>query len=279
MENSKTVLFKKISLTIFTSLVGLILALPFIYMFLMSLMKNSNSIFVYPPKLFTGFNFINYLRAIQFINLFSRVGNTLIIVLAQVGLGITSSILVAYGFSRYQNKYSNFFFFVLLSTMMIPWVVTMIPAYAEFEFLGWIGSFLPLTIPWIGGSAFNVFLLRQFMMGIPKELDEAAKIDGCSSFRILWQIIVPELLPCIATLFVFSFIGAWNDYLGPSIYLQTDSSKFTISIALQLFFDSNGKADWEMVMAASVLVSLPMILILVFAQKAYINGIVTTGLK
>lgn len=163
--------------------------------------------------------------------------------------------------------------------MMIPWVVTMIPAYAEFEKLGWIGTRLPLIISWIGGSAFNVFMIKQFLDDIPKDLDEAAKIDGAGTFTILFKILLPQIKPCLATLLVYSFINAWCDYVGPSIYLQSNPDLFTISLGMQKFFSATGSADWTQVMAASVMFSIPMVLFVAFAQKAFVRGVVSTGIK
>lgn len=261
-------------------LISIFFALPFIYMILMSLMKSSNDIFTYPPKLYSGvLKLSNYSEAFKEINMGRLLVNTLIMVVSSMGIGITSSILVAYGFSRFKNKYSNIFFVILLSTMMIPWVVTMIPAYAEFEFLGWIGTRLPLIIPWIGGSAFNVFMLKQFMDDVPKDLDEAAKIDGANSFTILIKVLLPQITPCLATLLVYAFINSWSDYVGPSIYLQSNPDLYTLSLGMQRFFSSTGSANWTHVMAASVIFSLPMVLVLTCAQKAFVRGVVSSGIK
>lgn len=254
-------------------------ALPFLYMLLMSIMESSNSIFQYPPRFFTGFNFINFVEAWKQINMGKLLVNTLIMVAAQMGIGITASILIAYGFSRFKNKYSNVFFVILLSTMMIPWVVTMIPSYALYERLGWIGTRLPLIIPWIGGSAFNVFMVKQFMDDIPVELDEAAKIDGANSFLVLVKVLLPQIKPCLATLCVYAFINGWCDYVGPSIYLQSNVDLYTLSLGIQGFFSSTGSADWTRVMAASVLFSVPMVLFITFAQKAFVRGVVSSGIK
>lgn len=254
-------------------------ALPFVYMVLMSLMESSASIFEYPPKFFTGAHWENFVNAWKTIHMEKLLGNTLLMVAARMLIGITASILVAYGFSRFKNRYSNFFFTILLSTMMIPWVVTMIPSYSMYERLGWIGTPLPLIIPWIGGSAFNIFMLKQFMDDIPMSLDEAAMIDGANSFTILWRILLPQIKPCLATLVVYAFIDAWCDYVGPSIYLQSDPDLYTLSLGMQQFFSSTGSADWTLVMAASVLFSIPMVLVLVFAQKAFVKGVVSSGIK
>lgn len=254
-------------------------ALPFLYMLLMSIMESSNAIFEYPPKFFTGFNFSNFAEAWKQIEMGKLLGNTLIMVVAQMGIGITASILIAYGFSRFKNKYSDVFFVILLSTMMIPWVVTMIPSYALYDRLGWIGTRLPLIVPWIGGSAFNVFMVKQFMDDIPVELDEAAKIDGANSFLVLVKVLLPQIKPCLATLCVYAFINGWCDYVGPSIYLQSNVDLYTMSLGIQGFFSSTGSADWTRVMAASVIFSVPMVLFITFAQKAFVRGVVSSGIK
>lgn len=275
----KKKIIKKVILFIIAIIIATFFALPFVYMVLMSFMPDSNSIFKWPPQLIPDkFHFINYKEAYEYINMTKLILNTLIMVVSTMALGITSSLFVAYGFARFKAKGSNVLFTILLSTMMIPWVVTMIPAYVEFEFLGWIGTRLPLIIPWIGGSAFNVFMLRQFIMMIPKELDEAAKIDGCSSLGILFKILLPQLRPVLATLLIFFFINTWSDYVGPSIYL-TDPDLHTLSLGMQRYFSALGTTNWAYVMAGSVIFSLPMLLVLFFAQKAFVRGIVTTGLK
>ena len=269
-----------IVLFIIALLSAIFFALPFIYMILMSLMKSSNAIFQMPPTVYSGtLKFKNYVDAWNEINMGKLILNTIIMVVCSMSIGISASILVAYGFSRFRNKYSNVFFVILLSTMMIPWVVTMIPAYAEFDMLNWTGTRLPLIIPWIGGSAFNVFMLRQFMDDIPHELDEAAIMDGANTFTILIKVILPQMGPCIATLTVYSFINAWSDYVGPSIYFQANPDIYTLSLGMQQFFSSNDTADWTHVMAASVIFSIPMVLVISLAQKAIVRGVVSTGIK
>lgn len=279
-SRKKKELIINIILFVVALVISVFFALPFIYMILMSLMKTSNEIFEYPPKLYSGeFKFSNYVAAFNTIDMGKLIKNTLIMVVSSMAIGITSSILIAYGFSRFKNKYSNFFFVILLSTMMIPWVVTMIPAYAEFDALGWIGTRLPLIIPWIGGSAFNVFMLKQFMDDIPYDLDEAAKMDGANSITILFKILLPQITPCLATLLVYAFINSWSDYVGPSIYLQSNPDLHTLSLGLQRFFSSTGSAEWHHVMAASVIFSVPMVIVLTLAQKAFVRGVVSSGIK
>lgn len=259
--------------------IAIFTAMPFIYMILMSFMPDSNSIFQWPPKLIApAYNFKNYIEAYSFIDMGKLFKNTLIMVATSMVLGITSSVLVAYGFARFKGKGSNILFTILLSTMMIPWVVTLIPSYVQFEFLGLIGTRLPLIIPWIGGSAFNIFMLKQFIQMIPKDLDEAAYIDGANTLQTLWHIILPQLKPVLGTLLVFSFINAWSDYVGPSIYFQ-DPRLHTLSIGMEAFFSATGTANWTYVMAASVMFSLPMVIVLFLAQKSFVRGIVSTGIK
>ena len=260
--------------------ISIFFAIPFIYMILMSFMPTSNSVVKYPPDFSVlKLSFDNYINAFETINMCQLLGNTIFMVISTMVIGITSSILIAYGFSRFKNKYTNVFFVILLSTMMIPWVVTMIPAYTEFEFLGWIGTRAPLIIPWIGGSAFNVFMLKQFMDDIPYDLDEAAKIDGAGSLTILFKVLLPQIKPCLATLMVYAFINAWSDYVGPSIYLQGSPELFTLSLGMRQFFSSTGSANWTHVLAASVMFSIPMILVLTLAQKAFVRGVVSSGIK
>ena len=255
-------------------------AMPFVYMLLMSLMKDSNEIMKYPPRLFSdSLYFSNFLGAWEEINFGQKLLNTILLTIGTMGIGISASVIIAFGFARFHSKAKNALFMVLLSTMMIPWVVTMIPAYAEYEWLGWIGTYLPFLIPWIGGSAFNIFMLRQFMEEIPKELDEAAEIDGCNSFQTLIFIILPQMKPILATLAVFSFINSWSDYLGPSIYLQGARELWTLSLGMEEFFSSTGDANWAYVMAASVMFAIPMVIVISVAQKAFVRGITTTGIK
>jgi ABC-type glycerol-3-phosphate transport system permease component len=161
--------------------------------------------------------------------------------------------------------------------MMLPYQVWMIPLYVLFTKIGWVNTFYPLTIPAFFGNALYIFLLRQFFMTIPKELEDAARIDGCSYFRIYWQIILPLTKPALATVVIFTFMGVWNDFLGPLLYLQ-DPEKYTLAIGLQVFLTQHG-ADWGLLMAASTMVVLPIIVIFFFTQKQFIQGIVLTGLK
>jgi multiple sugar transport system permease protein len=190
---------------------------------------------------------------------------------------IISSTLVAYGFARFKFKGRDVLFIILLATMMIPWEVTMIPLYMEFNFLGWINTLKSLIVPSWFGSAFYIFLLRQFIMSIPKELDEAARMDGANAIQIYYRIHLPLMWPIIALIAVFNFLSSWNDYLGPLIFLN-DQSKYTLTLGLAQF---KGMYDVNMVgvMSVTFLISLPPLLLFFFAQKKIVNGVSSTGLK
>ncbi|MGN1062680.1 MAG: carbohydrate ABC transporter permease, partial [Candidatus Scatosoma sp.] len=253
--------------------------LPFVYMVLCSLQAESSDIFQWPPEIIPDKpRFENYADAFEIMAFPRALGNTLLLVVSVMGLTLLGSVLVAYGFARFEAKGKNGLFGLLLSTMMLPWVITMIPSFAIYRYIGWIGTRLPLIVPAVGGSAFNIFLLRQFMMGIPKNLDEAAMLDGCSTLRILISVLLPNMKPVLATLIVFSFNNVWGDYVGPSIYLL-DAELQTLSLSLYNFQDASGVMEWNKVMARCVMFSLPMIVVLFSAQNAFVRGIVSSGIK
>lgn len=160
----------------------------------------------------------------------------------------------------------------------MPGIVTMIPTFVMWSKIGLTNSLIPLSVPiWFGGGVYNVFLFRQFFMGIPKELDEAAYVDGASFFKVYWKIILPLSKSVIVVVGIFSFLGSWNDFMGPLIYLN-DEAKFTLSLGLQMFQGSYG-AQWQLLMAASILVLLPAMIIFFIGQKHIMEGIATTGIK
>lgn len=200
-----------------------------------------------------------------------------IAILSTLGVLVTSA-MVAYPFARMKFKGRDGLFVLLLSTMMLPGIVTMIPQYVLYKHLYWIDTFFPLWVPaWFGGGAYNVFLLRQFFMGIPRELDEAAVIDGASHARIFWQLIIPNAGPALATVGVFSFIYNWRDFLGPLIILNSPD-KQTLEVGLRTY-QSLQSEQWNLLMAASVLVLLPLVILFLIGQKFFVRGIVMTGGK
>jgi len=204
--------------------------------------------------------------------------NTLIIsTLATLGVVLSSS-LVAYAFARLNFRGRDRLFVLLLSTMMLPGIVTMIPTYALYSYLHWIDTFNPLIIPaYFGGGAFNIFLLRQFFMGIPRELDEAALLDGASYATIFWRIIMPNSGAALATVGVFGFIYNWKDFMGPLLYLNSPE-KQTLELGLRTY-QSLQSEQWHLLMAGSVIVMIPLLVIFIVGQKWFVKGIVMTGGK
>lgn len=205
--------------------------------------------------------------------------NSLIItVLVLIGTLISSSV-VAYGFARLRFWLRSFLFACLMITLMLPSQVTMIPQYILFHDLGWVNTFLPLTIPhFIGGSPFFIFLLVQFFRGIPRELDEAAVIDGCNSYSIFYRVVLPLTKPALVTVAIFSFMWTWDDFLGPLIYLN-NPKLYTVSLGLRMFSDPSSLSHWGYMFAMSVLSLLPQFIVFLFFQKNIVEGIATTGLK
>ncbi len=203
--------------------------------------------------------------------------NTVILVFWNILGQALASTLVAYGFARLHFPGRGFLFILMIATLMIPYQVTLIPTYIIFTRLGWVNTMLPLTLPSFFGSAFFIFLMRQYMMTIPFDLDEAARIDGCNTFQILYRILLPLCKPPLTIIVVFTFIGVWNDFLGPLIYLN-DVEKYTIALGLSLFRGRTG-TDWNLLMAASLMAVLPSLVLYFFAQKRLIGGIASVGLK
>jgi multiple sugar transport system permease protein len=191
---------------------------------------------------------------------------------------VISNALIAYGFARIRWPGRDVVFALTLATMMIPFPVIMVPVFAIFRELGWVGSFKPLWVPAWFGSAFNIFLLRQFFRTIPTELSDAARIDGCSELGIFWNVVVPLSKPALAVVALFHFMYVWNDFLGPLIYL-TDQKMFTLSLGLQFYQSQHGGTEWNLLMAASTLIVLPLIVVFFFTQRSFIQGISLTGLK
>lgn len=195
---------------------------------------------------------------------------------------VISCSLVAFGFARLDFPLRNFWFSVLLLTLMLPHQVTMVPQYVLFNMLGWVNSYLPFIIPHslaggIGGSFF-VFLMVQFIRGIPRDLDESAKIDGCSWFGIYWRIILPLTKPALVTVAIYCFLWNWDDFFGQLIYINS-VDKYTVGLALRMFVDSQSATPWGQLLAMSLVSIVPSVLIFFFAQRHFVEGIASTGLK
>jgi ABC-type glycerol-3-phosphate transport system permease component len=261
--------------------------LPFFWT-LVSSGKNINELYYYPPTLWPEkpqfvANYIEAWNAVPFGQWF--VNSFYVAFMALLGT-IISATLSAYGFARFRFPGRDLFFYITLATMMLPVEVTLIPTYLLFKQFGWIDTYHPLIVPaWFGGGAFNIFLMRQFMLGIPFDLDEAAKLDGASSFRILWQIIVPLCRPAIATMATLGFITQWNNFLGPLIFLNTQT-KYTVAVGMRYFQTTVAQGSAvvsrpqdHLLMGASIMVALPCLILFFLGQRYFVQGIVTTGLK
>ncbi|OBZ17315.1 MULTISPECIES: carbohydrate ABC transporter permease [Bacillales] len=205
-------------------------------------------------------------------------GNTLLMELGNVIGGVATAAIVAYGFGRLSFKLRGFWFSILLLTMMLPGQVTVVPQYILFNKLGFVDSYVPLVLPhFFGGGAFFIFLLVQFIRGIPKDLDEAATIDGASVYGIFWRVILPLLKPALVTVAIFTFIWSWDDFFAQVLYLSS-VDKFTVGLALRMFIDQFD-IQWGQLLAMSLLSIFPSVIIFFLAQKHFVEGIATTGLK
>ncbi len=261
---------------------AVLFAAPFFWTVSSSL-KPISEIYLYPPTLFPEeIRWQNYPDVFRLAPFARFIWNTIVITAFAMFGQILSAAAVAYGFARFRFPGRDALFFVVLSTMMLPWQVTIVPLFLLFRYLGWINTFLPLIVPsFFGGGAFYIFLLRQFFMTIPRDLDEAAKLDGASSVRVFWNIILPLSTAAIATVAIFSFIQHWNEFMGPLIFLNS-TDKFTVSIGLRYFMVNPFESDEPreaILMAASTIVALPTLILFFAAQKYFVRGIVTTGLK
>ena len=267
-------------------LLTIALALVFLFPFfwtVSSSLKTPSEIFSFPPPLVPAVpQWSNYLTVLSLVPFGTWVINSLIVVLLNtLGVIITSSV-VAYSFARFEYRGRDVIFLLTLATMMLPAQVTLIPQFILFNSLGWVDTLLPLWVPaWFGGGAFFIFLLRQFFMTLPHDLDEAALIDGASYLRVYWSILIPLCKPALATVAIISFIGSWNDFLGPLIYLNTPE-KFTVALGLNFFQNVPEQAGMPMqhlLMAASVMAIMPCLILFFSFQRYFVEGIVLSGIK
>jgi multiple sugar transport system permease protein len=205
--------------------------------------------------------------------------NSFIISILSVCGNVIACSMAAFAFARLQFRGKNFWFAMMLMTLMLPYQVTLIPQYVLFRQLGWVNTFLPLVVPkFLAADGFFIFLMVQFFRGLPKELDEAAQMDGCSPWRIYWKIILPLSMPVLATAAIFTFIWTWDDFFGPLIYLS-EMRQYTVMLGLRTFTDSTGTSDYGGLFAMSVLSLVPIFLFFLFFQRLLIEGIATTGMK
>ncbi len=261
------------------ALLSLIFALPFLWMISTSL-KDDPQVYRVPPIWIPyPLRFSNYPEALtsQRFDLFFL--NTLKYALPSAFGAVASSAVAAYGFARLRWWGRDLLFFICIATMMIPFQVVMIPLYIIFKDFGWLNSYKALVIPTFFGNAYYIFLLRQFFMTIPQELSDAARVDGANEWSIFWRIILPLSKPALAVVALFQFMGAWNDYLGPLIYLNREEL-YPIALGLQQFRSQfQEKLVWPYLMAASTVTILPVIIIFFLTQRTFVEGITVTGLK
>ena len=278
---SKTAILKWVSPGVIwvVLLVGSIVMLfPLMWM-VSSSFKLEQRVFQFPPQLIPNpFRPQNYSEALTYKPFDVYLRNTVfLVVMNELAIVLTAS-LCAYGFARVRFPGRDLWFGLVLATMMVPGVVTMVPQFVIFSRLKWVDTFLPLTVPYFfGGGAFNIFLLRQFFRTIPEELADAARIDGCSEFVIFGRIMMPLAKPALITVAIFTFLGTWNDFIGPLLYI-TSPSKFTLAIGLANF---RGVlyTRWDLLMAFSTTMTLPVLVVFFLAQRYFVQGVVLTGLK
>ena len=258
--------------------ISVIMLIPLVWM-ISTALKSLDQVGIFPPEWIPNpvlwDNFSQALTFMPFALYFRNTG--LITGFSIIGTLISCSV-VAYGFARLRARGREALFLLVLSTLMLPNQVTMIPQYVLFAKLHWIDTFLPLIVPNFLGNAFFIFLLRQFMMTIPLEMDEAARIDGAGYVRIFVRIILPLIKPALATVAIFTFVYNWNDFLYPLIYLNSEQN-LTLALALSKFTGMYGSTAWNLLMAASLVVVMPCLLLFFFAQRYFIQGIVVSGLK
>jgi multiple sugar transport system permease protein/sn-glycerol 3-phosphate transport system permease protein len=270
--------FRIISLIILT-FGGMIIMVPFFWM-ISTALKSQGNVYLYPPQWIPNpVRWENFREVLDVVPFWRFTLNTGIIVALVIFGTLLSCSISAYGFARLRAPGRDAIFLVVLGTMMLPSAVTLVPTYIAFNKLGWINSFLPLIVPAFFGSPFNVFLLRQFYLSIPKELEESCRVDGATSFRIWRDIMLPLTKPALATVGVFTFFATYNDFFGPLIYLN-DQSKQTIAVGLSYFTGSpNVGPQMHLLMAMTLMTAIPSLIVFLFAQRYFVQSIVTTGLK
>ena len=257
---------------------GAMMLVPLLWL-LSSAVKDPTKIYILPPQWIPDpVRWDNFYRATTLIPYGMYARNTLTITVFAVLGTVISSSMSGFAFARLRWPGREIVFMLILSTMMLPGVVLMIPTYVLYKYLGWLDTFLPLIVPyWFGGGAFNIFLMRQFMMTIPRDLDEAARMDGASALYIYGRILLPLSRPALAIIAIFGFMYHWNDFMGPLIYL-TDPDKKTLSLGLNYFKDMF-RIQTELIMAGSTVMVIPIIALFLIAQRYFVPGIALTGMK
>lgn len=263
-------------------LLSALFSFPFLWT-LLTAFKSPQEIFIFPPPLlpeqFLWQNFVEVWRQVPFLTFLI---NTLTVAIISILGDVLTGSLVAYGFARFRFPGRELLFMLVISVLILPEEVTIIPQFIIFRNIGWLDTLKPLILPaFLGGGAFNIFLLRQFFLTIPRDLDEAAMIDGAGTLRILWQVLIPLAKPAIATVAIFSFLFHWNDFFRPLIYLNTVDN-FTLALGLRFFrqtAETGGEPKEHLLMAASVMMTLPVLLLFFSLQRYFVEGITMSGIK
>lgn len=280
MKHTKKALFFRLLWYIIMILVSLVFCFPVLYLIFTGF-KTPQETVAFPPTLIPKKWILSAYEEGLSSGIFSKYLLNSIFVSGMVVIGtVSSAALVGFGFARLRSRMKNFLFMLVLATMMIPSSVTLIPVYSIYSKIGWIDTYLPLIVPaFTGGGAFSIFLIKQFFEAIPNELVESSKIDGAGWFTIFWKMFLPNSKPVLLVVIIFAFVNSWNDFFAPLIFL-INPEKFTVAIGLNTFRNSYGAAmDIAPLMAMATLSVLPILLLFVFAQKYFVQGITTTGLK
>jgi multiple sugar transport system permease protein len=280
VRNRWKIIFNKIgfgALFLILLVVTLVFLVPLFWL-LSSSLKETSELFSVPVRWLPAKpHFENFIRMLTYFPFTLYLKNTLIIVFFNIVGSTASSAIVAYGFSRLRWKGREQVFVVVLITMILPFQVIMVPLFMMFQRIGWIGTFLPLTATCFFGNPFYIFLIRQFFISLPQELNDAAHIDGAGEARIFAQIAIPLSIPVLATVAIFAFLKTWNDFIGPLIFLANDKL-YTLSIGAQMI-RSRLQPNWEILMPLGVVMVLPVLLIFFLMQKYFIQGIAMSGIK
>ena len=264
-------LLEKVLVRVFLILMSLIFLVPFYWMFVTALKSNTELALTPPTIVPQNWAWDNFVKAFQTIPFATYFLNSVLITTLSVIGAVVSNLIVAYGFACIEWPGRNLVFYLVLATIFIPFPLAIIPQFDMFARLHWINTYLPLVVPSFFGSAFYIFLLRQFLLQVPHDLLDAARMDGASEWRIMWQIVAPMAYPALATVAIFATIGAWNDFMGPLIYLQDDVMQ-TLSVGLQAF-RSTHDIQFNLLMAASIMVILPLVILFFAFQRFFIHGV------
>lgn len=256
---------------------SILFAIPLYWMFI-SALKSTGELSAFPPTLWPEeFVWSNFRDAVEFIPFFTYMRNTMIVTVGSVLGAVVSNPIIAYGFARIEWPGRDAVFYLVIATIFIPFPVLMVSLFDIFARIGWVNTFLPLIVPMFFGNPFWIFLMRQFFKQLPTEISDAARIDGANEWQIFWRVMLPLAKPAIAVVAILATVTAWNDFLGPLIYLQ-EESRYTLAIGLQ-FFRSTYDVEFNMLMAASALVVIPVIIVFLIFQRYFLKGLTIGGVK